>query len=242
MNHKVARTCTALALAASACWAAFAVDPPDVRINPATGMIETVDATWSGSNYEVRHTVANAKGEVFSSSLLSSNALNDLDPRIALSSSGDAYVAWWRDAGPSVVVYRSRAGTTGRWGAERGVGLAAASNSRPRLASDGVHVWVAYQSLSSKERTINAQIIDDDPEPVRTVVATTAYPGDLDVQFPAEVGYLWVTWIDTNARVGYSEYLADKGFWTIPAYESFASDSVGAARARIRGRILGSIR
>jgi hypothetical protein len=240
MNRKVSRTCTALAVIAWACWAALAVDPPDVRINPATGLIETVDATWLATNYEVRHTVANGKGQIFTSTLLTTNKVNDLDPRIALSSGGAAYVAWWRDTTPNVTVFRVRASATGSWGGERTVGLATESNSRPRVTSYGNHMWVAYQIQSPKERSVSAQIIDDDPEPVRTIVASTSYPGDLDIQLPAEAGHLWVTWIDTASRVGYSEYLSDERFWAIPAYESFATDSVSAARDRIRARILGS--
>jgi hypothetical protein len=241
MKRSVARTCAALAVVGWSCWAAFAVDPPDVRINPATGLIETVDATWSGTGYDVRHTVSNGKGQIYSSTLLSSSKLNDLDPRIAVLSSGGAYVAWWRDTTPNVTVFRARTGATGSWGSERTVGFTSESNSHPRLANDGIHVWVAYQIQSSKERSVGAQIIDDDPEPVRTIIATTSYTGDLDIQLPAEAGHLWVTWIDTAQRVGYSEYLHDKGFWTIPAYESSAGDSTSAARARIRGRILGSL-
>jgi hypothetical protein len=238
MKNLVARPCTALAVFGWACWAAFAVDPPDVRINTATGLIETVDATWSGTNYEVRHTLENGEGQLVSSFLLSANSTNDLDPRIAVSSSGNAYVVWWRDTSPNVVVFRARAGGTGRWGGERTAGLATESNSRPRVANDGFHSWVVYQIQSSKERCVGAQIIDDDPEPVRTIVASTAYQGDLDLQLSAEAGHLWVTWIDTGSRVGYSEYLREKGYWTLPAYESFATDSVSAARERIRQRIL----
>src|SRR5258706_11908984 len=36
--------------------AVFAVDPPDVHVNVMSDLIETVDATWSGSNYNVRYT------------------------------------------------------------------------------------------------------------------------------------------------------------------------------------------
>jgi hypothetical protein len=239
MNHREARRFAAIAAIGWACCAALAVDPPDLRINPASGLIETVDATWSGSNYNVRYTVVNGAGQQSTSLLLSTNSANDLDPRISISNAGDAVVAWWRDSAPGVLVYRKHAFTAGDWGAERTAGLATENNSRPRLAFAGDKIWVAYQIQYSKSRAIGAQIIDDDPEPFRSIVATTSYTGDLDLTLQFEGGHLWTTWIDTSQRVGYSEYVFQKGQWSVPAYESFGADSTAAARLRIREMLLG---
>jgi hypothetical protein len=217
---------------------AFGADPPDVRINNLSGLIETVDATWSGTNYNVRYTQVTSAGQQMTSTVLTVNSANDLDPRIAIAPNGDALVAWWRDMATDAVVYRKRAFATGAWTLEHAAGAANERNSRPRVVYAGDTPWVAYQIRNSMTRSVAAQIIDDDPEPFRSIVATTSYGGDLDIQLNAESTHLWVTWIDNGSNVGYSDYSDEQRLWSVPAHEPFASDSVSAARARIRARLL----
>jgi len=218
--------------------AAFCVDAPDVQVNAMSGFVEVVDAAWSGSNYNVRYTQAMTDGNPKGSTLLTSNAANDVDPRIAGAPSGDVVVAWWRDLKVDVVIYRKRTLSTGVWGPERTVGRTTESGSRPRVAYLGGVPCVAYQIQNSKSRSVGAQIIDSDPEPFRSIVATTSYSGDLDIQLDAELDHLWVTWIDSTSSVGYSEYDPQTRLWALPTFEPFATDSVTAARSRIRARVL----
>jgi hypothetical protein len=219
--------------------AAFGVDPPDLEINSLTGLVETVDATWSGSNFNVRYSVMSGVGSLASSTYLTTNAADDLDPRIAISATGDAYVAWWRDSANDKVLFRKKTYTNGVWTSEQTIGLTAESNSRPRITIAGGSPWVAYQIQNTRSRSIGAQIIDDTPEPFRSILATTSFSGDLDVQIQSQSGHLWVTWVDTSSRVGYAEYQFDKRVWLAPAFESFLPDSVTAARSRIEDVILG---
>jgi len=218
--------------------AAFCVDAPDLRLNNVTGLVEVADAAWSGTNYNVRYTQAMTDGDPKGSTFLTSNVANDVDPRIASAISGDAVVVWWRDLKVDAVVYRKHTLATGVWGPERIVGRATESGSHPRIVYSGSAPWVAYQIQNTKSRCIGAQIIDDDPEPMRSIVATTYYSGDLDIQIDAELNHLWVTWIDSASSVGYSEYHAETRLWDVPIYESFATDSVTAARSRIRAHVL----
>jgi hypothetical protein len=217
---------------------AFCGDAPDVQINAVSGFVEVVDASWSGSNYNVRFTQAMTDGDPKGSTLLTSNAANDVDPRIAGAPSGDVVVVWWRDLKLDMVIYRKRSLATGVWGPERTVGRTTESGSHPRVAYLGGTPCVAYQIQNSKSRSVGAQIIDSDPEPFRSIVATTAYSGDLDVQLDAEMNHLWVTWIDSASSVGYSEYDSQTRLWALPTYEPFVTDSVAAARSRIRARVL----
>jgi hypothetical protein len=85
-----------------------------------------------------------------------------------------------------------------------------------------------------KSRSVGAQVIDDDPEPTRSILGTTSFSGDLDVQPQFESGFLWVTWIDTGSRVAYTRYAFDRRAWNPVAYESYSADSIQAARTRIR--------
>ena len=237
--HDSIRRCSVIAGIVLTSAAAFGVDPPDLRINAVSGLIETVDATWSGSNYNVRYTQVTITGRQAASSLLTSNPSNDVDPRIANSPSGDVVVSWWRDLATDAVVYRKRSFATGAWSLERAAGLPNESSSHPRVVYADDKFWVAYQIQNSRSRSVGAQIIDDDPEPFRSIVATTGYTGDLDIEINAESRHLWVTWIDNASNVGYAEYSYEKPLWSVPAREPFAADSVSAARSRIRDRVLG---
>jgi hypothetical protein len=218
--------------------AAFGVDPPDLRVNTVSGLIETVDATWSGSNFNVRLTEVTSAGQLTSSLLVTANAANDLDPRVAVTPGGDALIVWWRDLMTDALVYRKRITATGVWGPERLVGMLSESSSHPRLAYAD-KAWVAYEIKNKKDRSVACQVIDDDPEPIRNIIATTSYTGDLDIQLNAESGHLWVTWIDGPSRVVYAEYVYSRQLWNVPLQESDPEGSISAARERIRERVLG---
>lgn len=217
---------------------AFCVDAPDLQINAFSGLIEVVDSYWSGSNYNVRYTPVMTNGDSKGSTLLSSHSANDNDPRIASSLNGEAVVVWWRDVKTDLVIYRRRTLPTGAWGPETTVGRTTESGSRPRVVFSGDDYCIAYQIQNLKSRSIGVQIIDDDPEPFRAIVATTTYPGDLDIQIDAELNHLWVTWIDNTSNVGYSEFDSQSRLWALPTFEPFGTDSVTAARSRIRAHVL----
>jgi hypothetical protein len=219
--------------------AAFGVDAPDLRVNATAGLIETVDATWSGKDFNVRCTETTTLGLQLSSTVLTTNAANDIDPRVAIAPAGDVLVVWWRDLSKDALIYKKRSAATGAWGLERMAGVATESNSHPRIAYDGAKSWVAYEIQNSNSRSIGVQIIDDDPEPFRSIIATTSRVADLDVQLSVEASHLWVSWIDNSRRVGYAVYDHQKQLWSAPAYEAYLDDSVAAARSRIRGYVLG---
>jgi hypothetical protein len=236
--RRAIRTCAAIAAVVLASATAFGVDPPDARVNPVSSLIETVDAAWSGTNYNVRYTATTIDGVQTASYLLTANAANDMDPRLALSSTGDTTVVWWRDLSTDVILYRKYLLTTGSWSAERVAG-GTGSNSHPRVIYASDKPWVAYQIQNPKSRCIAAQVIDDIPEPIPSIVATTAFSGDLDIRLHAESGHLWLTWIDSSSYVGYSEYLYGSQYWAIPGREAYSPGGVLSALSRVRSRILG---
>jgi hypothetical protein len=238
MHDAIRRLCVIAAIVLASA-VSLNVDPPDLEINTLAGVVETVDATWSGTNYNVRWTQATITGQQVDSTILTTNVANDVDPRIAVAPTGNVLVIWWRDLSTDGVVYRKRNLVSGAWGVERAVGAAYESNSHPRVVYAGDKAWVAYQIQNARSRSIGCQIIDDDPEPFRSIVATTSSTGELDVRIDAESRHLWVTWIDAGSRVGYTEYRYDKQYWSVPAFEPYGADSVAAARSRIRQRVLG---
>jgi hypothetical protein len=237
--RRAIRRCAAIAAVVLASATVFGVDPPDARINPISSLIETVDTAWSGNNYNVRYTAETTEGEQTISYFLTTNTANDVDPRIAISSNGDTAAVWWRDLPIDAVVYRKHSLTTGTWSAERVVGVAGKGNSHPRVIWANGKFWAAYQVQNPKNRSVAAQIIDETPEPIPAIVATTAYAGDLDIRLHVESGHLWLTWIDSNSFVGYSEYLYSSQYWALPSREPFSAGGVVAALSRVRSRILG---
>ena len=237
--HDAIRRFRYVAAIALATGIAFGVDPPDLRINVTSGLIETVDATWSGNNFNVRFTETTGSGQLLNSAILTSNTANDVDPRVAVAPGGDILVVWWRDLAKDAVQYRKRSAATGAWGVEKAAGAATEANSHPRIVYDAGKAWVAYQIQNSKSKSIGAQIIDDDPEPFRTIVATTNRINDLDIQITSESSHLWLSWIDNGLRMGYVEYDHQTQLWSLPLYEPYFEDSVAAARARIRQSVLG---
>ena len=237
MHSAIRRQFVVAAIVLSAA-VAFCVDAPDLQINAVSGLIEVVDASWSGSNYNVRYTQVLTNGDSKESTLLSSHSANDNDPRITSAPDGETVVVWWRDLKTDLVIYRRRTLPTGAWGSEITVGRATESGSRPRVVFSDGDYCIAYQIQNSRSRSIGVQIIDDDPEPFRAIVATTTYTGDLDIQVDAEMNHLWVTWIDSASNVGYSEFDAQSRLWALTTFEPFGADSVQAARARIRAHVL----
>jgi hypothetical protein len=217
----------------------FGVDPPDARVNPVSLLIETVDATWSGTNFNVRYTAAAADGGQTTSFLLTTNVANDVDPRIGISSEGDTTIVWWRDLSTDQVVYRTHYFATGTWTPEWVAGGVGQSNSHPRVIYAGGKPWMAYQVQNPKSRSVAAQIIDDHPEPITSIVATTTYSGDLDIRLHAESGHLWLTWIDSSSNLGYSEYLYGSQYWSLPSREPYSAGGVLSALSRVRSRIVG---
>ncbi len=230
---------TILAMSALASSTLLAVDPPDSKVNPQSGNIEIADPTWSGFSYDINY-VINDRGSAESHSI-ASNALDDRAPRMAIAANGDAWVVWWRDDSTDQVFVRERDYSTGTWSAERTVGQTGESGQSPFVVHDGVDAWVAYEIASSGDTDIAVGVITDDPEPIsRNIVASTGNTGARDVRLHAESGKLWVTWIESSDRVGWSEYDATGDVWAFADYELYVNDSVEQARARIQDTVLGN--
>jgi hypothetical protein len=213
---------------------AFASDPPDSKVNPQSGFIETVDSVQVGSSWEIRHTLTPPQGPQLVT-LLSSSALEDRDPRLAVSPAGDVWVVWWRDAAADQVLVRKRAYATGTWATEWQVSDASETSRHPRIAYHGSEAWVAYLVQCDGSAAIAVTGGDGpDPWPSRTIVGTSTYAGDLDPTISAESSHLWITWVDSSSTVAWSQYDDASETWGAVQSESYAGDSVAAARARIR--------
>jgi hypothetical protein len=225
-------------------FATTTADPPDSRSNGITGAIETADTPWSGTNYNVRHVINPGNGNSLLITMLTSDTLNNLGARVLINPvNGDSWVAWWRDDAVDQIVVRRHLNATGTWTAARVQSTSLEGSRRPSVAFDGVRPWMAYEADAAGGGTrLEAKVIEDDPAPFVTakIVGTTSNTGTTDVLIQAESGRLWVSWVDSSTQVGWSRYDYGTATWGTPAYESYASDSVAAARGRIRSTVLAS--
>lgn len=221
---------------------ALAADPPDSRINPQSGAIETVDTTPSGGASGVRHTTTASSGQPRLVVQLTNPTVDDNAPRIAISTAGETWVTWWRSSTPSQVFARSRSYGSGTWATERRISVASEDSRSPEIAHDGSTAWIAYEIPGTNVTSIAVAGGTDNPDPwtARLVLATTGFSGDPDTTIDVVSGHLWVTWVDSTTQVGWCEYDYAAQSWSAPSYVSYASDSVNDARERIRTAVLGS--
>jgi len=219
---------------------AVASDPPDSAINPSSGNIEIADPVWAGTNQNVDF-VIQISGQKPEIQTVTDNSLDDRRPRIAHASNGDAWVTWWRDDVTDAVLIRKRHLSDGSWDAERVLSDSQESSRSPTIVYDGTAAWVAYELDNQSNTDIAVSIVIDDPDPVgtRVVVATTDFTGTVAPKVHTEQGHLWVTWVDSASDVGWVEYDYASETWSLPAFESYAADTVADARDRIRDIVVG---
>jgi len=95
---------------------------------------------------------------------------------------------------------------------------------------------------TSREFTLafGAMDIIDEPDPIdaRLVLDSTSYTANLQLTLTAEDDHLWATWVSSTSDVGWSEYDYATATWALPAYESYAADTV-ALRAHLIRRPIG---
>jgi hypothetical protein len=224
-----------------ACLPLAASDPPDSKLNPVSGNIETTDATPDGDDYDVRHVITVEGNPTRAVTTLSTDSRDDLGPRLAISGSGDSWVVWWREGETDEVIMRKRTHTTDTWSDELRISDKSESSRSPEIVHDGKNAWVAFELDDAGDIVIAVSVIGDDPNPVgsRMYVSATDYAEDCDTLIHNEDGHLWVTWVDSSTEVGWSEYDYASESWNAAGYESYSSDSIEDARERIRDGLTG---
>jgi hypothetical protein len=219
-----------------------ASDLPDSAVNPVTGYIEVSDAAWTGSDYNARHVVNPGSGQPLQVTVLTTNAADDLGTKLAINASGNTWVTWWRDLATDVVVVRKKTYSNGTWSDEGQISQSDESSRKPVIVHDGTRPWVAFEVTATGGRNIAVVMGSDSPTPwpTRDIVGSTTYSQDLDLTLSSESGKLWITWIDSSSNVAWVQFDYTNQTWSSAATESYTSDSVIAARGRIRTTVLGS--
>ncbi|HKQ60118.1 MAG TPA: hypothetical protein VJS92_02465 [Candidatus Polarisedimenticolaceae bacterium] len=211
-------------------------ETPDLESNPTTGYVESVDSAIPDGS--VRHVIDS--GAWRTSQMISASLAES--PRIAIRSTGDSWVTWWRGGLPDGVYYRVRNHETGAWSAETRISLTTETSRHPEIVHDGTKGWVAYEVVSGSTTSIAVLGITDSPEPfpTRTIVASTTFGGDVDVLVHSISTHVWTSWVASSSQVGWSVYDHATDSWSSPAYQSYSGSSVAQARAVIQGQVLGN--
>ncbi len=217
-----------------------AEDLPSVQVNPVSGSLEIVDEEWSGTHFNIRHVEDPGGGAPLQVSLLSASSDDDRGGRLAILSHGESWATWWRDGTIPRVVYRRRVTSTGSWQSEEVISDPLVPSRNPSIAVDGSYVWIAWEAEVGTSRQILVRRGDGGvPWPDSHLIGSTSFTGALDSMLHTSGGELWVSWVDTNQRVGWSVFDRASSTWTAPLHESYALDSVQAARARIESQVTG---
>lgn len=215
-----------------------AFDPPDSEINEVSGNIEIVDAVSVPSGYRIRHIINDGDGEPPAVFFLTPGSFDEGSPRIEVDSNGNTWVTWWRDGQHDEVLVRKKSLSTGIWSDEQVISATNEESRNPEIVDDGVHVWVAYEIIQPTGTIIAVGVINDEPDPFGSHIASTPNTGVVDLMIHHESQQLWVTWIDGASHVGWCERDSTSGEWGTVNLESYASDDVSAARQRIKALLL----
>ncbi len=219
---------------------ALASDPPDSRVNAISGNVEVPDSAVLDGDYNVRHVINPGGGQALQVTQLTSNSADDLSPRIAIDSSGNTRITWFRSLTPSQVLSRRRTNSSGSWASEQLVSDAGEDSKNPETVFAGSKPWVVFEITvgSSHSIAVNRGVDEPNPFPGRTILGTAAFSGPVDSTISYESGKLWASWVDSASNVAWCQWNATTAAWTSPNYESYSADSVAAARARIRTAVL----
>jgi len=213
-------------------------EPPDLELNPVTGYVESVDID-AASGFRVRHVVDRGQGGLGTNTTISSPSANN--PRIAIESTGNTWVVWWKAGVTPEVYLRVRDLGTGTWNAETRISNALETSRCPEIVHDGGTAWVVFEVEIGTSSVVKVTGISDGPEPIGgpLAVASTAHAADLDVLAHSVSGHVWITWVDSETHVGWSEYDHVAETWDVPHFESYVGTSVAAARSAIEEAVLG---
>jgi len=218
---------------------AQSAEQPDAQVNPHSGQIEIADPVWAETNYDIRYVVN--PGKTATSFDVTTDPANDLRPRLAIASSGDAWVAWWRDGALPQVFVRRHDHATDTWSAEIDLGEAGIPALNPEVVHDGNRAWIAFEAREEPVTTIRVRAFGEGPDPFgfNAQVASTTNEGELDMQLHARAGRLWVTWTDGDVEIGWSVYDEATQFWSLPEYVDYASEASKVALSQIESSVLG---
>ena len=230
------------------CLSVAGEEPPDSQVNPLNCEIHTVSTAPNPERHNdinVEFTIDPGPGLARSTIQITSNARDDLAPKIAIADDGINWVVWWRDASTDHVLIRERNYLTEEWSEEISLSESNESSRNPEIIYDGASPWVVFEIEKQVRGTSIAvveicTVIHDAPEPVghRHVVDETDWDGEVDARVHYEESHLWITWIHDDSYVGCVFYDYEDMTWSTTAFVPYIAGDVEYAREWIHDFIL----
>jgi hypothetical protein len=209
---------------------------PDFVVSTSEGTVEVVWSFWDGNDYEVAHSVW-LQGSWSVVELLTDNAVDDLEPRLAIVDGGGLSVTWWRDEPTALVMLVERPAGQGTFGPETVISGGNEPAYGPDIASAQGSRYLGYETVSGGSKSITLETSVAGGPFVPEVIASTTRLQDVDVQVHSDGPFTWVLWIDSDEHLGWSERTV--GGWTSPDYEPYAGEAdLERARLRVKHHVL----
>lgn len=210
-----------------------------IVVNPTNGIPEAV---WSAkgdsdSSYEIRYSYLDGI-EWAPSNVLTSDSIDDCDPKFAFDRSGNKKVAWWSKENYDRIKFSSRASSGGSWSTPEAVSSSTENCRFPSIVVHNSTAYLSYERInSSGGRSVLAASEDSATPWPENHITLTQRTANLETRIYSVNSHLWVDWIDSVSYLGYSEYVS--GSWESPQYESYSGETdIENGRQRIRQTII----
>lgn len=202
------------------------------------------EAVWSAKgdsdcSYEIRYSYLDGT-EWAPSTALTSDSIDDFDPKLAFDSNGNRKVVWWSDEDYDRIKYSTLPASGGSWSTPESVSCSSESCRYPSIVVHGGKVYISYERINpSGGRSVLTSTEDGISPWPENHVSTTQRTTQLETEIHSSNGHLWVDWIDSDDYLGYSEYV--NGSWETPQYESYLGENdIADGRQRIRQNVAGN--
>jgi hypothetical protein len=215
---------------------------PDIAVSFDLNRLLASWAWNAGTDYDIVVTEWR-DGALSEPVFLTSEAHDEIDPRVFIEADGSAHVTWWTPAPDERVFVASRPAESSTWGLPEQVTPTGVSGRRPSVVVRGGVMRVAYESGASGPGMSQSVVVarrDGGGGFTTEWSVETARSEQLDPQLHLEDGRLWLDWKHESGEFGRAE--ASETGWSLEATEPWNDPSwvgVESVRRAIRDRVLG---
>ena len=238
----VLATLAASSLAAQVCTPETCL-PQDTAINPLTQHIESVYTVAGSSSADIAH-VEQVSDHEHVVSVLSADASEEFEPRIAIDPSGRTWIAWTLSdpvEGDGLRVATREAPGDPFEVHDLSTDWSDLQARRPELAVFDGEGWLAYEADRADGTYVAAgklQAIQDKPDPIFFVQFAESTGSDApDVFIQQDGASLWVSWVESDMAVMWSAWEPPTpeqgdGTWAPPHYLLYGIMQISVPEAR----------
>lgn len=202
--------------------------PPRMSTHASTGLPVFVWSLFDGEDFEIAFAMILEDGSWSTIELLTDNDIDDFDPALAVSASGQWTVLWWREEPQGSMLYgRDRVAETDSWTVESAVD-APVRSSRPDVVWHGETIHAVFQRETGDAfgAAVYAKRLDgfleSEVQIDESPYTGPAGDGHLHARLHSEGGKLWADWIHGDGVMAYSVYDEATFTWSPPTFVPYA--------------------